>query len=102
MAEIVIATRQAASLNRFSARRNKAIPRKAGMNMDKIVNNEGYLRSGLMDIAGQLLTVCNETGATNIQLITSPWKEGKGITLLAKVGDKPVLSVKMDTAYEKE
>ena len=45
------------------------------MNMDKIVNNEGYLRSRLMDIAGQLLTVCNETGATNIQLITSPWKE---------------------------
>lgn len=33
MAEIVIATRQAASLNRFSARRNKAIPRKAGINM---------------------------------------------------------------------
>ena len=55
-----------------------------------------------MDIAAQLLTVCNETGATNIQLITSPWKEGKGITLLAKVGDKPVLSMKMDTDYEKE
>lgn len=72
------------------------------MNMDKIVNNEGYLRSGLMDIAGQLLTVCNETGTTNIQLITSPWKEGKGIALLAKVGDKPVLSMKMDTSYEKE
>lgn len=72
------------------------------MNMDKIVNNEGYLRSGLMDIAGQLLTVCNEAGATNIQLITSPWREGKGITLLAKTGDKPILSVKMDTAYEEE
>ena len=70
------------------------------MSMDKIVNNEGYLRSGLMDIARKLLTVCNETGATNIQLITSPWKEGKGITLLAKAGDKPVLSMKMDTAYE--
>ena len=70
--------------------------------MDKIINNEGYLRSGLMDIAAQLLTVCNETGATNIQLITSPWKEGKGITLLVKAGDKPVLSMKMDTAYEEE
>lgn len=70
--------------------------------MEKIVNNDGYLRSGLMDIAAQLLTVCNETGATNIQLITSPWKEGKGITILAKVGDKPVLSMKMDTDYEKE
>jgi len=68
--------------------------------MEKIVNNDGYLRSGLMDIAAQLLTVCNETGATNIQLITSPWKEGKGITILAKVGDKPVLSMKMDTDYE--
>ena len=31
MAEIVIATRQAVRLNRFSARRNKAISRKAGM-----------------------------------------------------------------------
>ena len=68
--------------------------------MEKILNNEGYLRSGLMDIAAQLLTVCNETGSTNIQLITSPWKEGKGITFLAKVGDKPVLSMKMDTDYE--
>ena len=33
MAEIVIRTRQAASLNRFSARKNKVIPRKAGISM---------------------------------------------------------------------
>lgn len=70
--------------------------------MKQIVNNDGYLRSALMDVANQLLNICNETGITNIQLITSPWKEGKGITLLAKVGDKPVLSMKMDTAYEEE
>lgn len=31
MAEIVIATRQAVSLNGFSARRNKAISRKVGI-----------------------------------------------------------------------
>ena len=37
MAEIVIRTRQAASLNRFSARRNKAIPRKAGMRMNEMM-----------------------------------------------------------------
>lgn len=69
--------------------------------MEKIVNNDGYLRSGLMDIARQLLNVCSETGISNIQIVTSPRKEGKGITLLAKADDKPVLSVKMDTAYEK-
>ena len=69
--------------------------------MEKIVNNDGYLQSGLMDIARQLLNVCGETGVSNIQIVTSPWKEGKGITLLAKADDKPILSVKMDTAYEK-
>ena len=70
--------------------------------MKKIVNNDGYLRSGLMDIARQLLNICNESGISNIQIATSPWKEGEGITLLAKADDKPILSVKMDTAYEKE
>lgn len=70
--------------------------------MEKIVNNDGYLRAGLMDIAKQLLNICNETGNTNIQLMTSSWENGKGITLLAKADDKLVLSVKMDTAYEKE
>lgn len=70
--------------------------------MEKIVNNGGYLRAGLMDIAKQLLNICNETGNTNIQLMTSSRENGKGITLLAKADDKPVLSVKMDTAYEKE
>jgi hypothetical protein len=55
-----------------------------------------------MDIARQLLSICSETGVSNIQIATSPWKEGEGITLLAKAGDKPILSVKMDTAYEKE
>ena len=69
--------------------------------MEKIVNNDGYLRSGLMDIARQLLNVCSETGISNIQIVTSPWKEGEGITLLARADDKPILSVKMDTAYEK-
>ena len=48
--------------------------------MEKIVNNDGYLRSGLMDIARQLLNVCSETGVSNIQIVTSPWKEGKGIS----------------------
>ena len=70
--------------------------------MEKIVNKDGYLRAGLMDRAKQLLNICNETGNTNIQLMTSSWENGKGITLLAKADDKPVLSVKMDTAYEKE
>lgn len=70
--------------------------------MEKIVNNDGYLRAGLMSIAEQLLNICNKTGNTNIQLMTSSWENGKGITLLAKADDKPVLSVKMDTAYEKE
>ena len=70
--------------------------------MEKIVNNDGYLRAGLRDIAKQLLNICNETGNTNIQLMTSSWENGKGNTLLAKADDKPVLSVKMDTAYEKE
>lgn len=69
--------------------------------MEKIVSNDGYLRSGLMDIARQLLDVCSETGISNIQIATSPWKEGEGITLLARADDKPILSVKMDTAYEK-
>lgn len=69
--------------------------------MEKIVNNNGYLRAGLMDIANQLLNICNETGNTNIQLMTSAWENGKGITLLAKADDKPILSVKMDTVYEK-
>lgn len=70
--------------------------------MEKIVNNDGYLRSELMDIARQLLGVCSETDVSNIQIITSSWKEGDGITLLAKADDKPILSIKMDTAYEKE
>ena len=70
--------------------------------MKQIVNNDGYLRSALMDVANQLLNICNETGTTNIQLLTSSWDDNKGITLLAKTGDKPILSVKMDTAYEKE
>ena len=70
--------------------------------MEKIVNNDGYLRSGLMDIARQLLSICSETGVSNIQIATSPCKEGKGITLLVKTDYKPILSVKMDTAYEKE
>ena len=70
--------------------------------MEKIVNNDGYLRAGLMSIAEQLLNICNETGNTNIQLTTSAFENVKGITLLAKTDDKPVLSVKMDTAYEKE
>lgn len=70
--------------------------------MEKIVNNDGYLRDGLMSIAEQLLNICNETGNTNIQLTTSAWENGKGITLLTKTDDNPVLSVKMDTAYEKE
>ena len=70
--------------------------------MEKIVNNDGYLRSGLMDIARQLLNICNESGISNIQIATSPWKEGEGITLLAKADDKPILAVRMDTAYEKE
>lgn len=39
--------------------------------MEKIVNNDGYLRSRLMDIAQQLLNICNETGNSNIQLMTS-------------------------------
>ena len=69
--------------------------------MEKIVNNDGYLRSGLMDIARQLLNVCIETGVFSIQIATSSWKDGEGITLLAKADDKPILSVKMDTAYEK-
>jgi hypothetical protein len=54
-----------------------------------------------MDIAQQLLNICNETGNSNIQLMTSSWENGKGITLLAKADDKPILSVKMDTTYEK-
>lgn len=70
--------------------------------MEKIVNNDGYLRSELMDIARQLLNNCSETGVSNIQIAASPWKEGEGITLLAKADDKSILSVKMDTAYEKE
>lgn len=70
--------------------------------MKQIVNNDGYLRSALMDVANQLLNICNETGITNIQLTTSSWNNDKGITLLAKADDKPILSVKMDTAYEKE
>ena len=70
--------------------------------MEKIVNNDGYLRLGLMDIARRLLSICSETGVSNIQIVTSPWKEGEGITLLAKTDDKPILSVKMDAAYEKE
>lgn len=70
--------------------------------MEKIVNNDGYLRSGLMDIARQLLSICSETGVSNIQIATSPWKDGEGITLLAKADNKPILSVKMNTAYEKE
>lgn len=69
--------------------------------MEKIVSNDGYLRSGLMDIARQLLDVCCETGISNIQIVTSPWKEGEGITLLARADDKPIISVKIDTAYEK-
>lgn len=69
--------------------------------MEKIVNNDGYLRSRLMDMAQQLLNICNETGISNIQLMTSSWENGKGITLPAKADDKPILSVKMDTAYEK-
>lgn len=56
----------------------------------------------MMDIARQLLNICSETGVSNIQIATSPWKEGEGITLLAKADDKPILSVKMDAAYEKE
>lgn len=70
--------------------------------MEKIVNNDGYLQSGLMDIARQLLSICSETGVSNIQIATSPWKDGEGITFLAKTDDKPILSVKMNTAYEKE
>nr|DAX01239.1 MAG TPA: hypothetical protein [Bacteriophage sp.] len=70
--------------------------------MKQIVNNDGYLRSALMDVANQLLNICNETGITNIQLTTASWENDKGITLLAKAGDKPILSVKMDTVYEKE
>ena len=70
--------------------------------MEKIVNNDVYLRAGLMSIAEQLLNICNKTGNTNIQLTTSAWENGKGITFLAKTDDKPVLSVKMGTAYEKE
>lgn len=70
--------------------------------MEKIVNNDGYLQSGLMDIARQLLDVCSETGVSNIQIVTSPWKEGERITLLARADDKPILFVKMDTDYEKE
>ena len=68
--------------------------------MEKILNNDGYLRSGLMDIARQLLNISSATGVSYIQIVTSPWKEG--ITLLAKTGDKPILSVMMETAYEKE
>ena len=34
--------------------------------MEKIVNNDGYLRDGLMSIAEQLLNICNKTGNTNI------------------------------------
>ena len=64
--------------------------------MEKIVNNDGYLQSGLMDIARQLLDVCSETGVSNIQIVTSPWKEGDWITLLARAGDKPILFVKME------
>ena len=70
--------------------------------MKQIVNNDGYLRSALMDVANQLLNICNETGTAGIQLLISSWDDNKGITLLAKAGDKPILSVKMDTAYEKE
>ena len=69
--------------------------------MKQIVNNDGYLRSALMDVANQLLNICNETGITNIQLTTASWENDKGITLLAKAGDKPILSVKMDTVYER-
>jgi hypothetical protein len=54
-----------------------------------------------MDVTQQLLNICNETGNSNIQLMTSSWENGKGITLLAKADEKPILSVKMDTAYEK-
>lgn len=68
--------------------------------MEKIVSNDGYLRTELMDIANHLLCLCNETGIANIQLVTSSWKDGKGVTLLAKADDKPMLSVKMDTSYE--
>ena len=81
---------------------NHSHSQKGRNKMEKIVNNDGYLRSGLMDIARQLLNICNESGISNIQIATSPWKEGKGITLLAKADDKPILSVRMDTAYEKE
>lgn len=69
--------------------------------MEKIVSNDGYLRSRLMDVTQQLLNICNETGNSNIQLMTSSWENGKVITLLAKADEKPILSVKMDTAYEK-
>jgi hypothetical protein len=81
---------------------NHSHSQKGRNKMEKIVNNDGYLRSGLMDIARQLLNICNESGISNIQIATSPWKEGEGITLLAKADDKPILSVRMDTAYEKE
>lgn len=81
---------------------NRSHSQKGRNKMEKIVNNDGYLRFELMDIARQLLNICNETGVSNIQIAASPWKEGEGITLLAKADDKPILSVKMDTAYEKE
>lgn len=50
--------------------------------MEKIVNNDGYLRSRLMDMAQHLLNICNETGNSNIQLMTSSLENGKGITLV--------------------
>lgn len=81
---------------------NRSHSQKGRNKMEKIVNNDGYLRSGLMDIARQLLNICSETGVSNIQIAASPWKEGEGIALLAKADDKPILSVKMDTVYEKE
>lgn len=45
--------------------------------MEKIVNNDGYLRSRLMDMAQQLLNICNETGNPNIQLMHHLVRMGK-------------------------
>lgn len=58
-----------------------------------IVFTDGYLRNKLMDVANQLLDLCNETGIKNISIITSETKTGGRNCLIAKANEKPILSV---------
>lgn len=70
--------------------------------MENVVNREGYLRLRLMDIANELLALCNEMDVKDVKLMTSGYKDESGISLLAEIDNKPILSVKMDMTYENE